>query len=103
VRPLIPNATRTVRLIHAFDLATSTIPDLKDGESVELDATHAGDTYVCVVSRVADGFDVRGVRLHVKGVSNRTARQGFSGLWLAVEDEAPGVTHATVRRYGRER
>jgi hypothetical protein len=103
VRPLIPSATRTVRLIHAFDLATSTIPDLSEGEAVELDATHGGESFRCVVRRVGDAFDVVGVRLHVKGVSYRTARQGFSGLWLAVEDEAPGVTHATVRRYEGER
>jgi hypothetical protein len=103
VRPLLPSTHRTLQLFHAYDLAVSTIPDLEDGEAVELDATHGGESFRCVVRRVGDAFDVIGVRLHVKGLTVRGAGQGFSGLWLAVEEDAPDLTHATVRRYSGER
>jgi hypothetical protein len=100
VRPLTTDSKRTLRLVHAFDLAVSTLPDLAEGEAVEFDATHAAPDARCVVRRVADGFDVEGV---ITGASAAAARQGFAGVWLEVEEHAPDATHATVRRYEGER
>jgi hypothetical protein len=85
MRPLTHDATRTLPLSAALDLAVSTLPELREGEAVELDVRHAPVE-----------APVRTVRAPFDPVA---AERLLAELVLSVEDEAPTVTHATVRRY----
>jgi hypothetical protein len=85
MRPLTPNTRRTLPLNDALVLAISTLPDLAEGEAVELDVRHAPvDTPICIVRAPLDQL---------------AAERLLAAVVLAVEEGAPTVTHATVKRY----
>lgn len=85
MRPLTSNTSRTLPLSQALTLAASTVPTLSEGEAVELDVRHAPvDAPVCIIRAPADQV---------------AAERLLAAVVLAVEEGAPNVTHATVRRF----